>query len=208
MKRILAIIPCAGLGSRMGMPLNQSKELLLDTRNNKPLIEWHLNLCKSNKLDPLIITRPEKIDLIEYCIKNKINHIISQPGKEWMDTVELSRPYWYENNILLLPDTRFQPKCIIKSIKQSLQFGCSTVFALHKVQDISKWGYVTDYGYCEKLPFNNSGHAWGILGFKKNTDIFKNMSHRGIFNPHKNKTNFLFLNEFYDITRTGKIEYI
>ena len=54
-----ALIPCAGFGTRMRMAPHQAKELIPD-ETGAPTIEWSLNICKENNIDPIIITRPEK----------------------------------------------------------------------------------------------------------------------------------------------------
>lgn len=205
---IRAIIPCAGFGTRMSMPINQSKELLLD-KNGQPLIQWHLDLCKQYNIEPFIVTRAEKEDLIDYCKNNNIAYAVMVPGEEWPHTAYNSNTYWKEKNILLLPDSRFEPKNIINQIKQSLEFGYDVTFAVHKVPDVSKWGMVTQTFYSEKPYLENlAGYAWGIIGFTKQAgyDIFYNMRNRGRYSQHEYNTNIVFLDSFRDVTRTGVIE--
>src|SRR6266850_3092271 len=101
-----AIIPCAGFGTRVGMKSNQSKELLPDS-NNKPLIQYSLDICRLYQIDPLVILREEKKDLQEYLKKEKVNYITIKPEGEWYDTVLKSQGHWDENNVLMLPDTKF-----------------------------------------------------------------------------------------------------
>ncbi len=134
------IIPCAGYGTRMNMPIGQSKELLLDKAGNH-LIEFYLNHCPHFNITPLVITRKEKTDLIAYCESNHIETLIIEPKGEWNDTVLASSLLWDEDNILVLPDTRFNsPRTAISDIKKGLELGNQAVIGLHKVDDVSKWG--------------------------------------------------------------------
>lgn len=203
---VKAIIPCCGLGTRMSMPLDQSKEMLLE--DDKPLIQYSLDLCKQYDLEPLVLTRAEKTDLTKYLEVNNIKYIIMKPGKEWAETVYNSQEHWANHNILLLPDTRFEPSIVINQIKEALKFGAQACFAIHQVEDISQWGFVTKYIYCEKPKIKTSGTAWGVIGFTKaaGCDIFYNMQTKSIYNEHRYPVNFVFLNSFIDVTRTGKIE--
>ena len=204
---IKCIIPCCGFGTRMNMPPNQSKELLLDS-NNKYLIEYPMEICKKFNLEPIFIVRPEKQDLIKYLQNNNYEPFITSPGKEWAQTVLKSQELWDEKqNILLLPDTRFEPISVINDIKKSLEFGSEAIFAVHEVDNISKWGFVSKAVYAEKPNLVQPGPAWGIIGFTKKagTAIFTNMQQK-FYNAHEFCTNFVFLDNFKDVTRTGKIE--
>lgn len=203
----LAIIPCCGFGKRMNLSPNQSKEMLPGP-NGDPLIDYSLNLCAYNKLEPLILVRKEKKDLIKHLEKRNINYIIMKPGKEWAETVYNSNDHWREDNFLILPDTRFESSDIINQMKKSLEFGCNVVFALHEVPDIKNWGEVKIYGYSEKPKETGNGQAWGIIGFKKESglNLFKSMQEKKLWNFHEPYTNFLFLDKFKDLTRTGKVE--
>lgn len=200
-----AILPCAGYGTRMRMKLNESKELLI--RNGIPLIEYHLNICKMFDLDPIIITRKEKTDLLDYCLKNGIQTKIIEPQGEWPSTVLSSSDLWDENNILLLPDSVFEPVETILDIKKGLLLGNNAVMALHDVEDISKWGSIKDYQFTEKRKLQEPGKAWGIIGFKKDygLTLFKRMETPNFPTPLWD-TGFVYLDSFKDVTRTGKIE--
>lgn len=202
-----AIIPCAGFGTRMNMKPNESKEMLLD--DGKPIIQYSLDLCSKYKLDPLIITRPEKQDLIKYVEAQGVDVLQIEAGKEWPDTILKSAGDWDTKNILILPDTRFEPTNAIEQIKKSLDFGSQVVFAVHEVSDISKWGRVNQVFYVEKEPWPNplSGHAWGLIGFTPGAghELFENMSIKGRLHYHTLPTNFVFLDSFVDITRGDKV---
>lgn len=202
------IIPCAGFGTRMNLPPNQSKELLIDPKTNEPLIKWTLDLS----IDPLIILRKEKEDLIQYCKDNQIEYIITEPTKEWPETILRSEDRWDNTNVLLLPDTRFGSHYLnVMKVRQALQFGCKKlVFGVHKVDDLSKWGEVS-LGKTREKPqhlWKVSGYAWGVLGFSKDigNSLFNAYLDKTPFNYEINDVEYVDLSWFTDLTRNGKIE--
>lgn len=215
--KTLVILPCAGFGQRMGMKNNESKEMLKDLYNdNKPLIDWHLDKLKDYQT--VVVTREEKTDLIDYLAEKQIfTLLLNDVSKEWPNSVLYSKVSWEENNILVLPDTRFEPTDIVSRIDQELQNGFDLVFAVHKVEDCSKWGKVFLDPYSNKplytqekpeLAFKLDGLAWGLIGFKKpvGESLFQAYLDKTIFNLTKLKVKIIYLNSFKDITRTGKIE--
>lgn len=204
-----AIIPCCGLGLRMNMEFYESKEMILNPNElYEPLIHWTINRCLDNNIEPLILVRKEKQDLISYLNDLKIEYIEMEPGKEWAETVYNSKDHWSNQNILILPDTRWKPESALKDIKKLLDFGSEVVFGVHNVNDQSKWGWVNKEYYCEKSNIQNPGTVWGLIGFTKKTGrkLFYNMQNKGEIYNHEFITNFVFLDEFKDLTRTGKIE--
>ncbi len=208
MKFFRAIIPCVGFGKRMGMLPNQSKEMLIDPKTGQPLIQYHLDLCKKYQLQPLVITRKEKADLNQYLQKNNIPFMIIEPHGEWMHSVLASQGMWDEYNILLLPDTRFEPDNILQEIKNSLELGTRLVFGVHKVYDPNKWGIINNYFITEKPRQSLTGeqYAWGVIGFhiEHGQQLFESMKES---KPYKlYNAGFHYFDSFKDITRTGKLE--
>lgn len=210
---VKAIIPCAGLGTRMGMKPTESKEMLVDPATGKPLIAYTLDLCKQFNIQPVIITRQEKQDLILYC-RNKAEVIILDTiPEEWPNTVLASKSFWSEKNILLLPDTRFEP---VESIGEAIRAleTLDFAFGAHKVDDVSKWGMI-EYEksnktllVSEKPTQTNPGLAWGFIAFKNNgksENLFNVYSKRNQF-LYLKSFDIMYLTSFKDITRTGKIE--
>ena len=208
-----AIIPCAGYGLRMNMDPSMSKELLIDPMTDQPLIQWSLYLCTKRGVKPLVITRAEKTDLIDYIIKNTDADllVLNNIKGEWPNTILRSKNLWFDNNILILPDTRFKLKKIIKTIKDKLEDNNDLVFACHEVDNISKWGAIDNINkrFCEKPTETTPGLAWGLIGFKKEVgeELFSLMSHRHEW-LRMSSCDFetVKLNSFTDLTRTGKIE--
>lgn len=214
MSKVVGIIPACGIGSRMGMQLNQSKEMIPDPNNkNKPLIAWTLELCARSGVAPVIITRKEKQDLILYA-KNKAELIIlDEIPAEWPNTVLASKETWGDKNLLLLPDTRFEPVEALESAIRALDQE-DFVFGAHKVEDVSKWGSIEynkqrkDLLVCEKPSAPGAGLAWGFIGFKNNSkseNLFNIYTERNKFLYLKN-FDIVYLSSFKDITRTGVIE--
>lgn len=200
------ILPCAGYGTRMFMNPNESKEMLDDTTGN-PVIKYSLDLCKYYGFEPLVITRKEKTDLIKYCTDNQVQTLIIEPKGEWPNTILASEHLWEENNIMILPDTRFNPTHILYQMDQSLKLGNKAVIALHEVSDSEKWCIVDDYQLIEKPNWSEDATAMGLIGFKKSEGkyLFETISKR---NRPCNLVDagFVFLDDFKDISRTGKIE--
>lgn len=207
MSEVRCIIPAAGFGTRMNMDPGKSKELLIDPVTNKPVIQWAIDLCKEYDLHPLVITRKEKMDLLNYCDENCIANAIIEPEGEWPNTIYMMKQAFYEDNILILPDTRFNPTSILKDIKTDLELGAKFSIALHKVEDSSKWCIVKDYQIVEKPELNQPAWAMGLIGFKAQPGIglFSTLSSRNVYKILQN-TSFQYLKDFKDITRTGKIE--
>jgi len=203
------IIPACGYGIRMGMQPNESKEMLIEEmphpamkNYNQPIIQYSLDICEQYNLDPIVITRPHKEDLIEYLHKHRIEVMIHQPkdGEEWALTVLASQRHWEENNLLLLPDTRFHSTGIVLDIEEGLKLGNNAVFALHNVDDPHNWGIIKDYNLIEKPKTLSVGRywAWGLIAFKDyyGEELFssKQLTLKDV--------GFCYLDHFRDITRT------
>lgn len=196
-----AIIPCAGFGTRMSMAKNKSKEMLPDPQNKRKfIIDYSLHLCKVFNMEPLVITREDKQDLRQHLYNQQVEFIDITPRGEWYKTVLKSKEYWSEDNILILPDTRFNSIGVIDQIQQGLVLGNNAVFAMHKVSDPQNWGIIKDYRLWEKPIGLTNEQAWGIIGFKKEygEELFDNMSGPGF---ELNNVGFVYLKSFKDITR-------
>ncbi len=214
-----AIIPCAGFGTRMGMEPTQSKEMLIDPKSQEPLINYALNLCVENGIEPLIVTREEKIDLIEHAKRWSVEVQIIKPEGEWPNTILMSQPNWHEHNILILPDTRFGGHNIIRNMRTDLELGATRSIALHEVRngDPSKWCVLHDYSLIEKPhapltpPIEGHFHAMGLVAWNKYSgwsfwnDLAK-PDLRGFKVSYCSNTSFQYLDYFVDVTRTGKVE--
>lgn len=197
-----AIIPCSGFGTRLGMALDQSKEMLPDnTYGAEHLIDFTLQFCKINNIEPFVITRKDKKDLIAYLNSLNVPFMLYEPKlrQDWYHTVLASKDHWAEENILILPDTRFGP-LFLGEMEKSLKLGTNAVFALHKVDNPEKWGIINDYKLYEK-PKKLKGQqlAWGLIGFRKSYGrfLFANMK----YIIKLRNVSFTFLDFFKDVTR-------
>ncbi|MDH4466994.1 MAG: hypothetical protein QE271_02980 [Bacteriovoracaceae bacterium] len=178
----LLILPCAGLGTRVGSPA--SKELLLSPLSSEPLIVYWLKLASSFDLPVHVISRKGKDVLHDFLMDWKIQHsltltlqILEGLEGEWPTTVLKSEEFWREKNILGLPDTVFSTLDDWKNFLAVLDLNPLTVMAheLEKGQDSSKWGVIKtidkdNLAWCEKpLSFNSEKlvSAWGIFSFAK-----------------------------------------
>jgi len=168
------IIPAAGLGTRVGSP--PAKELLSHPKEDGSFLEVALKKASTHNLTPLVISRVDKIVLNDWLFKNQIPHILVTKTSEWVETVLLSKNYWREKNLLLLPDTEFSPEMIIQEMISELD-SCSLIFATFEVDNISLWGSVKNEGnknyISEKNKTPQKGRAWGLISFTKIAgDIF------------------------------------
>lgn len=189
----------------MNMKSNESKEMLMDS-NGVRLIDYHIDLIKSFNMEPVVISRPEKRDLISH-ISGRTKTILIDPRGEWPETILASENFWGSRNIMVLPDTRFSPTTILTDIEKSLSLGCSGVIGVHEVTDPDKWCVIDDYHLIEKPVSSKAKYAMGVIGFSKvyGQRLFTAISKRNTkFELHD--AGFLFLDEFKDLTRTGKIE--
>lgn len=196
------IIPAAGFGTRMGMKIDESKELLIDPETNAPIIQYSLDLCNKYNLEPVVVTRAEKRDLIDYCDRQHVLTQIIVPEGEWMNTVLMSSNYWDRDNILILPDTRFNPTDVILEMKKDLELGARTSIALHKVPDADKWCIVRSYTLMEKPKcYPGEQYAFGLIAFTKaeGRAIFTELKDSKVALPYN--SSFRYLENFKDITR-------
>lgn len=207
MNKPKAIIPCAGLGTRMGMRIDQSKEMLFLNDEDHPCIDYVMEICQMNNIEPIVVSRKEKYDLNHYLeYEWHTKPLIVEPQGEWMDTVLASAPTWsVEQNILMLPDTRWRPKYHV--VNQLLDLSLTTGMALgmHHVDDQSKWGSLVGRHIWDKPPVTNPGLAWGLLAFSmaQGLKFFTDMGeevrtfymHEGYAHP------MILLEQFDDITR-------
>ena len=211
MSKIKCILPCAGLGTRMGMKNNEAKELLLDPTYQTPIIDYSLKICKDQGFTPVIISRKEKREFNRY-VSGKAELLIIEPRGEWMDSILQSKDLWEEKNILILPDTRFRPIDEASKLVKDLDF-CNLSFGLHFVKHTQNWGIVKQidmktYDVIEK-PKDNifCSTAWGIVAFKpeQGEQLFEGFRTKNQWFRVENAS-CAYLQSFKDITRTGKIE--
>lgn len=202
----LVIIPAAGFGTRMNMVSNQSKEMLLDPNTGDPLIKWSLDI--SSNYNQMVILREEKQDLYQYLKQNYPNvsiGIVSET-KSWQDTIMKLSFFWKRNNLILLPDIRFNPVSSINKCFNLLQI-YDTVAAVHTVIDPENFGIIFGNNIIEKPKYFVGRNAWGLLGFNKKVGE-KLLTETIEYNKIVQLPNFksFKLKKFIDLTRTGTLE--
>lgn len=206
--KIRAIIPACGLGTRMNMPINKSKELLPHPLYNTTLIGRHFYHCKQVGIEPLVITRQEKTDLIDYCALNQVECVIQPLQGEWVDTVLNSSSHWFDRNCLILPDTIYRDYNDLAPLVKHQELGSKIVVGYHDVTDPEKWGIVQDYQIIEKPNHqkltpqsSNVYQAWGTLGFNKSAglELFTGLKQNKWYNLKD--ASFYRLINFKDVTR-------
>lgn len=171
----LAIIPAAGFGTRVGSP--QSKEMLINSQTGSPMINFAIDLALEACSEVLVITRKEKINLINHLQLHypMVKLLFIDPTKEWTHSVYESRRFWNDENIIILPDSSFTPTSIINSLLCKLSLDSDLSFATFEVDDFKTWGVVAcdsqNQLWIGEKPRSIGStitrfFAWGVVAFK------------------------------------------
>ena len=168
----LLIVPAAGVGRRVQYP--ESKEMLLD-ENNLPLIEWALSLAEERNWPVHVISRPEKKNLEAHLNSRKQTIDISlqqiRGSIEYSHSLLMSRGHWRAHNIVILPDTRWEPRSAVDQIAAALQAGHSSCYGTFEADNGAEWGVVSAgegaLEIAEKCAPPQRAQAWGLLGFHR-----------------------------------------
>jgi len=188
----------------MNMRHNESKELLPGP-DGKPLIEFSLQAAYQAEAAPLVIARADKRDLLKYCDDRGVETLTIEPqGGEWPHTIIASSFLWRDYNVLMLPDTRFEPVRAVDFMFKELNRGYSYVFGIHEVSDSGNWGIVGNDYVIEKPSKDRHGNnAWGLIGFrgfKSSVTFFQGLADRDRRVPFE-KGSTVNLRSFVDVTR-------
>jgi dTDP-glucose pyrophosphorylase len=200
-----ALIPCAGFGTRMRMAPHQAKELLPD-ETGAPTIEWSLNICKENNIEPIIITRPEKEEFNKYLDNNNITYVFDD-GNSVGESLLKTQPHWDATNIVILPDTRFDyPKNYFLDTNKCMKAGNDYVFGLFEVSDHQNWGIICRNVFFEKPKHKftqyDHAYAWGTIAFTRSTGEKLLKSYNLTSKPFElTNAGYLFIDNFRDISR-------
>lgn len=160
-ERVKILIPAAGFGTRVGSP--PAKELFLRADTSKPMIEWTLEQAMQNNIYATVITRKDKLPLIDYLtshpdyLKN-FNLFLFDHSKDWQDSLLKAKSEWAELNLVLLPDTTWEPTFILKDLVQNFvqNKNLNSVAALHQVHDTQNWGILCKEKRNDKNKENNA----------------------------------------------------
>jgi hypothetical protein len=198
-----ALIPAAGFGTRMGTP--PAKELLPHPYfKNKNFLEICLESCQKLSVSPLVISRKDKTELNDFLSKNKIPYILINHSLDWQDSILQSISLWQEENLVLLPDTYYNPLSQVQMTVMKLK-EVSLSFTYFKVSDSKNWGGIkfdsNEVLIVEKKTGFN--YAWGHLGFKKEigSKLFKSLLQDKEFKFH-GRFSAQLIDTFIDLTRS------
>lgn len=169
------VLPAAGFGTRMGKPV--AKEMLINPATGKRFIDFSLEQARCLDAKVILITRKEKVHLIEYVIAFAQTHHLElrvlevEPTAEWPETVLHSESEWTEKNILLLPDTDWKPEGFLTDLLTSTEIeNTDVVYGVFATEKLN-WGFVNVVDgviLCEKpLQRDPLFKAWGIIIFTK-----------------------------------------
>lgn len=145
----------------------------------RPLIDFALEQALKRNWPVHIITREEKQPLIQHlqawkCRGLQISWQFVSATKEWPETLLLSKPFWQERNLVVLPDTRYLPLDIWDQMQTQQDVGVDVTYAVMESDDLksaSSWGVLRfePFSLCEKprevLPPRY--FFWGLMLFRK-----------------------------------------
>jgi len=167
----------------------------------------------------IVITREDKIELIDY-LKNKkdISTLIIKASKEWPETLLKVADSFGQQNLLYLPDTRFQPIAIVVKMLEELEH-FPLVLAAFSPPDLDKFGCFLINNQNHRLfekpaadYIQKHAHqlmAWGLLAFRGEIglELFEKLL-SSTLNKREEICSFTFkyhlLDEFKDLSRDGR----
>jgi len=225
MRNLKIIIPAAGYGVRMGKV--PAKELLPHPKTRRPFIVEAIEKHKCLGSPFHIISRNDKMELNHFLYQMQkerkdisIDVQLIDPSKEWPETILRSEPYWFDWNLLLLPDADYTP-LITESVISDLlsvnefefHFQNQAYFFVFNTMTPSLWSLVDispeSFDIVEKPSKEKervSAQAWGLILFhrKVGKKLFRallesSMDHQWKFMDFRAQT--ISLNDFEDLTR-------
>jgi dTDP-glucose pyrophosphorylase len=206
----------------MGSPAD-GKEMLRDPLTDRPLVDYAIELALGQGLRPIIIISSEKTALknhIKKTFPNKCTFVNHNPKEweEWPHSLMAAEAHWGLYNLIVLPDTRFEPKgavvsCMMKALQEDEK---EVAFATHEVRGGSLFGVIKSGPYdtimVAEKPNSFKGKdatAWGLIGFNKANGIplLEAFCLRGTWVGYpKSDVCMVQLQWFKDITRKGVVE--
>lgn len=219
-----AIIPAAGKGTRMGSPVD-GKEMLIDPVTGRPMIDFAIMAAEDLDCTRIVVaieqgTKPNLVSHIQLTFPH-VHIMMTKPEGEWPSTVLQTEQFWdVEDNILILPDTRFNVDEAKLLFERHLIKDANLSFALlpGKVMEPEKYGVVVLHDvsgvpmYTMEKPDDVQEPniaAWGVIAFESiaGHDLFTAYRVRGTPMRLSNlKVEYTYLSWFKDITRNGYVE--
>lgn len=169
----LVILPAAGFGRRLGSP--EAKEVL-PLWNGRPLIDKALSLAVDRSWPVLVVTRKEKVSLLEHLRKYpmlNIEVVLVEPTRDWPESLLATQNHWREWNLVTLPDTDYSPAGIWDEMSEFRSSEVDLVVAQHTVSDPERWGFLnfTEHGLSvgekPQSTIGRASTAWGLYMFHK-----------------------------------------
>lgn len=155
----------------MGSP--PAKELLPQPESGQPLIRFSLDRARDCDASPVVITRRDKHALVAALEEWGIESYLIDASREWPDTLLQSEPVWGERNLVLLPDTTFEPTSMAAALLDSLS-ETDIAFATFPVVQPEVWGMFGSRNgrafVAEKprtIPEGLTARAWGLFAFRR-----------------------------------------
>lgn len=147
--------------------------MLINPRTGQPLIEGVLALAGSNGWRATVITRAEKRVLVEHLRgRDGVRTLTIDATREWPESLLRSEAGWDEYNLVLLPDTEFEPTTAANELIARLDAGAPTAFAVFDTREPALWGLVCNEngrGFIAEKPVSlrPGAKAWGAFAFRR-----------------------------------------
>lgn len=190
--------------------------MLPHPQTGEPLIEKALRCAHQNQWPLVLITRPEKKNLIDYVIKRQKNlgfechWVLVNTTREWPESILAAQNFWGDSNLLILPDTDWNPHAVEVQVLAGLK-DADVSYGLFHVEDSSTWGTVKieprQISVWEKPLKAEPGYrAWGLLAFRRSVGrpIFNALLESTLTREPRQiplKSSWTDLSSFEDLTR-------
>lgn len=183
MRRTTVILPCAGKGTRLGIPFPKE---LFPIQKDISIIDTYFDELYEirDKIRVVIIINPKKVDLVEYLNKYSDSFDIifkyqTDYEKGMVGAIYECRNYFLENNIILLPDIFIKYKGFINELMSFINGEDKVAIWFNKEKNvdilknlgpvtIENNGIDTRIVNFEEKPQYTEGNAyWVSMAFKK-----------------------------------------
>ncbi len=215
----LVLIPAAGFGRRMGSP--PAKELLIPLGRSRNFIDQALYLCRHWQTQALVVLRKDKYELQQHLQATTspdwVRILAIENSKEWADTCLQAIPELVERNLLLLPDTEFEPQGLGAEMLAAVDSEPSRqlILATFSPPNLSSWGCwqrhpeKSDRSQIAEKPSQaaHPAEAWGLVAFHRQvarplfTAIQTSHETQGEWQDLPVKPTIRTLEKFEDLTR-------
>jgi dTDP-glucose pyrophosphorylase len=148
---IVGVIPAAGYGTRL-QPIPSSKEVYPVA--GRPMMDYLLERMRSVASEIRVVTRPEKVDVVEHARQAGARVIEAHPPSLAASFLAGMEGVADDDVVLFgFPDTIWQPLDGYATILDELDAGWQVVLGLFRVQDLRRY---------EPVVFDRSGRVYRI----------------------------------------------